>query len=243
MSGLLSSEVEREGLVVTPDLRHPQLTENPQSPDSIARRDSRFATSDFRSVDFFRETGVERGIARGCAARPSLLARDRRRAGAPASFAATARQLVEPYCLRSRVRIPSRQHQLDSASWVEAAEKRGRERDCSRQRRSSLANRSGPPAPKRADVLRRRYRGGSSNPQGSNPALVYTNGIEKGASKAPFSIPSGERGIHVAAQLIDYVCLFADADFTYHQKRQHVSRHASCVTQRVPAPEAVCLPG
>jgi hypothetical protein len=37
-----------------------------------------------------------RGIVRGCAAHPSLIARDRRRQGAPTSFAAAARRLVEP---------------------------------------------------------------------------------------------------------------------------------------------------
>jgi hypothetical protein len=62
-------------------------------------------------------------------------ARDRRRQSAPTSFAADARRLVEPYCLRCRVRIPSRQHQLDSASWVEATHKTWRrERDSNPRR-------------------------------------------------------------------------------------------------------------
>jgi hypothetical protein len=37
-----------------------------------------------------------------------------------------------------------------------------------------------------------------------------------------------ERGIHVTAQLTDYTDLFANTEFTYHQKCQHFSRHASC---------------
>jgi hypothetical protein len=73
-----------------------------------------------------------------------------------------------------------------------------RERDCSRLRRSSLADRSGPSAPWRADVLRRRCRGGSSNP------IVHVRGFESHRDNLrrlaisgwnPLKKLGGERGI------------------------------------------------
>jgi len=77
------------------------------------------------------------GLFAGCAAHLSLVARDCRRQGAPASFAAASAATRQTCCLYSRGRIPSRRPKPDSDSVWKLIKTWRKERDSNRIQRPS----------------------------------------------------------------------------------------------------------